>query len=163
MSHRAHLYRQDKILQAIVIALALVALFLGWKIFSLRNNSAVPASEAPKKALSSRSVLATPNASSSPSERAAYADLVRANAQAKDSVEIASCVANPVAVSVKAGKVLTFRNKDAKAHTISFGKPDQFLIEGGKSVEVPGDFRKQGIYAYGCDGSRDAIGVMLVW
>ena len=164
-------------LKSVVVVLAIIAIFLGYKIYSVRQESSTAetnvgddlSSETDEYAPVSSSdytntdVLKTPNIDSPESEKIGFADLVRAKAVETNVLNITSCKPQPIAIAVKNGSTLTLKNSDTVARTISFGGTEEsYKVEPKSTRSIEINKQVETIYAYGCDGSQGPAGMMLV-
>jgi hypothetical protein len=162
----AHAKEKKQTLSLLVIAgiLILLALFLSWRIYVVKNPDGVNRAVVKEISIDRADVLKTPTASSTPQERAAFAELVRKSAVTTETLDITSCRINPIAISAQLGSKITLKNTDTFPHAISFGAPVVYEVGPRSSRVMTFDFKKDaGIYAYGCDNSRDAAGIILLW
>jgi hypothetical protein len=154
-------------LKFVIAALALVAIFLGYKIYSLQTDSVVESStdtdsQVSETEYTNTDVLKTPRIDSPESEKIGFSDLVRSKAVESSVLNISQCKADPIAIAVKAGSMLTLKNNDSVARTLSFGAEEVFKVEAKSTRSIKIDKQVDMIYAYGCDGSQGPIGMMLI-
>ncbi len=145
-----------------VCAIVLIA-FIFARRFGLPTLLVLQESSAPTSG--AETVLTHPSANASQEEKNVYFDLVRNHAQTADALVLKSgCTPVPLVISLQLKKTFVIKNSDTVNHTIVFNKDHIYAVAAGTYKEVTADFGSigAGIYQYGCDGSSEAVGIVLV-
>ena len=155
----------------LVFVLFVLILFTATKFF-LASSNAPQLSDAQLEAMleywsiEERDILlAHPPASSPRQEHQAYYDRLLGIAQEGEVIDINKCIAaTPSVLRVGIGETVTFRNEDGVSHSIAYNPEYVFTIPAGGTLEIPADFGtgSGGLYGYGCDNSKNIIGVLIL-
>jgi plastocyanin len=148
--------------QTLAIETAVIILVLtvgiGWWYLSTQNSRGtslpVPAAAIPSATITTKPVTTstTTTTPAAPDPTLAGEKKGPATLAAAD-VDVTTCKPQPAQATVKLGSSLIFRNKDAKAHTISFTPKIAFVIPAQSVKQVKFDFDGvPGSRKYRCDG-----------
>ncbi|MBI3342240.1 hypothetical protein HY024_03910 [Candidatus Curtissbacteria bacterium] len=172
MVKRSKFKISNKVIYFATVVLFINALLLGYLI--LRKQNVVPdLFQFPKKsyvvpavlpALSDEQrVMRFPTPNSPDKVKVAHTALVQKLAQQSDYLDIGKCAPKPLVFKITVGDFVNLRNLDTVDHTLSFNPETQFLVAAGTTRQVKADFFKigPGVYAYGCDKSSQAVGILL--
>ena len=110
-----------------------------------------------------KKALLVPQNTASSAEKEAHFELASRLSVETDTLNISSCLGEPLVFTVVQGSKFTARNDDVVDHTIQLSEKLQFVVPAGKMIDIPVDFGfGAGVYGYGCDNSITAAGVFLV-
>lgn len=110
-------------------------------------------------------LLAHPSADAPREEHQVYYDRLLGIAQEGEVIDINKCIAAvPSVLRVGIGETVTFKNEDIVSHSIAYNPEYVFTIPAGGTLEILADFGtgSGGLYGYGCDNSKNIIGVLIL-
>ena len=164
--------------------LIVIAVVLGYKIYEKKSNisSAVsntpPASEnkpqTNKPAVSSTNNSRIPgpdlvvlrsaidqNATSAQKEK--FFSTVNKYAVTTSTIDITSCLPEPIVAAVKMGSEISFVNKGNKSETIQFDASHTYTVNPGAVVKVMADLgHGLGSYGYSCPDKSGVAGIVTI-
>ncbi|HEY0907797.1 MAG TPA: hypothetical protein VGE35_00430 [Candidatus Paceibacterota bacterium] len=156
------------ILKIALVVLSVIALVLGYMVYKketkgFKNAPISIDSVAGAANAADGDIFAFPKAGATKTERAAFYHVVDRAAVPTEKIDIAGCVAKPLASSVVADSKITFVNNASVAHTVTFNPQLSFKVPAKSTLVTKASFGKgQGIYGFGCDDMGRAVGVILV-
>ena len=109
-------------------------------------------------------ILTPPAAGASDTEKRAYSALVVGTAKMADALVLGpGCAPEPLVMSVALKGTFTVKNADTVEHVLVFDKEHRYPVPPGSTKSVVADFGPEaGIYGYGCDASKKAVGMLLI-
>lgn len=173
-----------------VIVLAVIAVFLGYKIYQQqtltnktsvtnqqpqkrstpkpRVNQTTPEATQPQTQQPSASeisaVLNLPGPNATEAERKKRQDLINKLGSSSDitSLDIAGCIPNPVVYSVRKGTNFKVKNPDQIDHTIYTTIRTTIKANSEQTLTSKDIGDNFGDYAYGCNGEPNSVGIIRI-
>ena len=107
--------------------------------------------------------LSLPSANATSAEKDIFFNAARQKAQSVTEITLSSCNPTPQIVKVAPGKQVILKNTDTRERSISVGADNTYLIPARGETKVTANFGQGvGTYAYYCDSSSDAAGILVV-
>lgn len=154
----------------LIIFLSLSALILGFLIFQRLNsqnstvlpndqfqtdNQTLQTTNAPKD------IFTIPPGDASEKEIKEYRAYLDSQAKASPALDITNCHPEPIVLKTKIGSSITLVNKSSKNHKIVVNQKDIYTVNANGSSKITPVFEHgSGAYAYTCDSSTKAVGIL---
>lgn len=103
---------------------------------------------------SSSPVPAEPQTTIAPDPRKEYVDSISEQSVATNVIDISECTAAPQVSTFPLGTTVTFANRDARPHTVSFDPATTFVVPAhGTSTTTLSAWKSPGVRHFSCDSS----------